>query len=74
MALSEKVKEDLLEAQSHLRSALKNAAVNEKPFICKHIADMVMQIDNLEKMEDLFDKLDSRKSGDSGFFGSFFHD
>jgi hypothetical protein len=72
--LSPKVKEELLEAQSHLRSALKNAAVNEKSFICKHIADMIMQIDTLEKTENLMDKLENRKSGDSGFFGTFFGD
>lgn len=74
MSLSPKVKEELLEAQSHLRVALKNAAVNEKPFICKHISDMIMQIDTLEKTEDLLDKLENRKSGDSGMFGSFFTD
>jgi hypothetical protein len=72
--LSPKVKEELLEAQSHLRAALKNAAVNEKPFMCKHIADMIMQIDNLEKTEELLDKLENRKSGDSGMFGQFFTD
>ena len=72
--LSPKVKEELLEAQSHLRAALKNAAVNEKPFMCKHIADMIMQIDTLEKTEDLMDKLENRKSGDSGMFGHFFTD
>jgi len=74
MSLSTKVKEELLEAQSHLRAALKNAAVNEKPFMCKHIADMIMQIDTLEKTEDLMDKLENRKSGDSGMFGQFFTD
>lgn len=74
MALSENLKENLLEAQGHLRAALKNAAVNEKPFVCKHIADMIMQIDNLEKAEDILDKLENRKSGESGFFGSFFND
>jgi hypothetical protein len=71
--LSPKVKEELLEAQSHLRAALKNAAVNEKPFMCKHIADMIMQIDMLEKTEDLLDKLEHRKPGDSGIFGEFFN-
>jgi hypothetical protein len=30
--ISPKVKEELLEAQSHLRAALRDAAVNEKPF------------------------------------------
>jgi hypothetical protein len=72
--LSPKVKEELLEAQSHLRAALRDSAVNEKPFICKHIADIIMQIDHLEKTEDLLDRLENRKSGDKGMFGHFFTD
>jgi hypothetical protein len=72
--LSPKVKEELLEAQSHLRAALKNAAVNEKPFVCKHLADILHAMDTLEKTENLMDKLENRKSGDSGMFGTFFTD
>lgn len=74
MSLSNSVKENLLEAQSHLRTALRNAAVNEKPFICKHIADIIMQIDTLERTEDLLDKLENRKPGDRGIFEQFFDD
>jgi hypothetical protein len=70
--LSPKVKEELLEAQSHLRAALRDAAVNEKPFVCKHIADMIMQIDTLEHTENMLDKLENRKPGDSGMFGNMF--
>ena len=70
--LSPKVKEELLESQSHLRAALRDAAVNEKPFVCKHIADMIMQIDTLEHTENMLDKLENRKPGDSGMFGSMF--
>jgi hypothetical protein len=72
--LSPKVKEELLEAQSHLRAALKNASVNEKTFVCKHLADILHALDTLEKTEDLMDKLENRKSGDSGMFGQFFTD
>lgn len=74
MALSDSVKENLLEAQGYLRSALKSASVNEKPYICKHIADILHSIDNLEKAEELIDRLENRKFGDSGQFGSFFTD
>lgn len=70
--LSPKVKEELLEAQSHLRAALRDAAVNEKPFVCKHIAEIIHSLDALEHAENLLDKLENRKSGDSGMFGSFF--
>jgi hypothetical protein len=72
--LSPKVKEELLEAQSHLRAALKNASVNEKTFVCKHLADILHALDTLEKTENMLDKLENRKSGDSGMFGSFFTD
>lgn len=74
MALSDKVKEELLEAQSHLRAALKNAAVNEKTYICKQIADILQATETIEKTENLMDKLDGRKFGDSGLFGQFFND
>jgi hypothetical protein len=74
MALSKNVKENLLEAQSHLRNALKNAAVNEKAYICKQIAELIHAIDTLEKTENLMDKLEERNFGDSGSFGAFFRD
>jgi hypothetical protein len=72
--LSPKVKEELLETQSHLRAALRDAAVNERPFTCKHIADILHALDTLEHAENMMDKLENRKSGDSGMFGSFFTD
>ena len=72
--LSPKVKEELLEAQSHLRAALKNASVNEKSFVCKHIAEIIHSLDTLEHTENLLDTLENRKSGDSGMFGQFFTD
>jgi hypothetical protein len=70
--LSPKVKEELLEAQSHLRSALKNAAVNEKSFVCKHLADILHSLDTLEKTENMLDMLENRKPGSNGSFGTFF--
>ena len=74
MALSETVESSLREAEAALRNALAYAARQEKPFVGKHIADMVMQIDNLISADALIDKLESRKEGDSGFFGNFFND
>jgi hypothetical protein len=69
--LSDKVKEELLEAQSHLRNALKSAAVNEKTAVCKQISELLFAVDMIQKTEDLMDKLESRKFGDSGMFGTF---
>ena len=73
MALSESVESSLKEAEASLRNALAYAARQEKPFIAKHIADMIMQIDNLISTDALIDKIENRKDGDSGFFGTFFN-
>ena len=71
MALSESVETSLREAEAALRNALAYAARQEKPFVAKNIADMVMQIDNLISTDALIDKIENRKDGDSGFFGTF---
>ena len=72
MALSENVKSELQEAKGHLRTALRNSSVNEKSYTCKQLADILFALDNLEKTEDIMDKLENRKPGDSGMFGAFF--
>lgn len=64
--LSPNVKEELLEASSHLRAALRNASTNEKPYVCRTIASILMTIESLEQAETLMDKLDPRNS-----FGPF---
>jgi len=74
MALSKTVEESLKEAESNLRNALAFAARQEKPFIGKHIADMIFQIDNLMSADAIIDKLDNREPGSRGSFGSFFDD
>jgi len=47
MALSQQVEISLKEAQQNLRNALSFAARTEKPYIAKHIADMMANIDNI---------------------------
>ena len=74
MALSQQVKESLEDAKSSLKNALAFSARNEKPMISKHIADMLANIDNLIMASDIMDKIENRKEGDSGTFGSFFND
>ena len=73
LALSETVKESLRDAQEDLRNALACAARTEKPFVSKHIADMLAQIDNLIDATEMLEKMQNRKDGDSGFFGTFFN-
>jgi hypothetical protein len=74
MALSESVESSLKEAEASLRNALAFAARQEKPFIGKNIADMIMQIDNLISTDAILSKLENREQGDSGFFGTMFGD
>jgi hypothetical protein len=64
MALSESVETSLREAESALRNALAYAARQEKPFVGKHIAEMIMDIDNLISADKLIDKLEERMNGD----------
>ena len=71
MALSKTVEDSLKEAEASLRNALAFAARQEKPYIAKHIADMILQIDNLMTADSIMDKLENRRYGDSGTFGSF---
>ena len=73
MALSESVEASLKEAEASLRNALSYAARQERPMVCSVVADMISRIDTLISTDALLDKLENRKSGDSGFFGSFFN-
>ena len=72
MALSETVKTSLRDAQENLKNALAYSARTEKPFVSKHIADMLANIDNIIDASDMIEKIENRKEGDSGFFGTFF--
>jgi len=71
MALSEQVEGSLRDAQSNMRNALAFSARGEKPYVSKHIADMLHRIDNLIDVSDVLEKLESRKPGDRGMWGPF---
>ena len=73
MALSETVKASLRDAQENLKDALACSARTEKSFVSKNIADMLAQIDNLIDATEMLEKMQNRKDGDSGFFGTFFN-
>ena len=72
MPLSEQVESSLREAQEDLRNALSFSARNEKPYVSKHIADMLANIENLLDTVNIVEKLENRKDGDSGLFGTYF--
>jgi hypothetical protein len=72
MALSESVTTNLKEAESALRAALAYSARNERPLVCSVIADLISRIETLQSADSLLDKLENRKPGDAGFFGTMF--
>ena len=58
MSLSTQVSESLKDAQSDLRNALAYAARNEEPWMVKHIATALADIDNLFHVDNLLDRAD----------------
>ena len=58
MQLSEQVESSLMEAQEDLRNALSFAARTEKPYISKHIADMLSNIDNILHVVPLLEQVE----------------
>ena len=58
MPLSEQVETSLVEAQENLRNALSFAARTEKPYISKHIADMMSNIDKLIHVVPLLEQVE----------------
>ncbi len=47
MTLTKTVEESLRDAQEDLRNALAFAARSEKPYVAKHIANILANIDNI---------------------------
>ena len=72
MALSETVERNLKDAEQSLRAALAFAARQERPMVCSVIADLISRIESVMSTDSLLDKLESRKPGSSGDFGTFF--
>ncbi len=74
MALSKQTLDHILEAEGHLRAAIRVASTSEKPLVVKQLSQLLLDMENCKKIEELMDMLDSRKHGSSGSFGSFFND
>jgi len=53
MTLSKQVQDSLDDAQENLRNALAFSARSEEPYISKHIADVMFQIENLKSVTNL---------------------
>lgn len=65
MALSESVQESLNEAQSALRNALAYAARQERPIVCKQIAELMANIDSINSFDTILDHLDELRPENS---------
>ena len=57
MTISKPVEESLRAAQEHLRDALAFAARGEEPFISKHIASFLADIENLIDAQEMMEKI-----------------
>ena len=55
--LSKQVEESLRASQEHLRDALAFSARGEKPYVSKHIASFLADIDNLIDAYDIIEKM-----------------
>jgi len=53
MTLSKQVQDSLDEAVASLRNALAFSARSEEPYISKHIADVMFQIENLKNVSNV---------------------
>lgn len=72
MALAKQVEDSLKEAESNLRNALAFAARSERPMVNAVISSLIQKIDMIITTDSLLDKLENRKVGDRGTWGSFF--
>ena len=59
MALSQQTLDYLLEAEGSIRSAIKSAAVNEKPLVVNQISKLLYDIESLKVFENLQDIVES---------------
>ena len=62
MALSEQTLDHLLEAEGNIRSAIKCAAVNEKPLVINQISKLLYDIDHMKEFENLMDTVEEHQA------------
>ena len=58
MKVSKQVEDSIKDAIENLRNALAFAARSEEPYIAKHIADKIMELDNLIKVNEIETQLE----------------
>ena len=65
MKVSKQVEGSVKDAIEDLRNALAFAARSEEPYIAKHIADKIMELDSLIKVNQLLDDLEGIRETDT---------
>ena len=65
MKVSKQVEDSVKEAIESLRNALAFAARTEEPYIAKHIADKIMELDNLVKVNHLLEEIRENHTKDN---------
>ncbi len=60
MTLSQSTLDNLLEAESHIRAALKSAAVNEKPIVIHQVSKLITDIEHIREFDNVMDIMDSQ--------------
>ena len=58
MKVSKQVEDSIKDAIENLRNALAFAARSEEPYIAKHIADKIMELDSLIKVNEILTQLE----------------
>ena len=64
MTLSKRTLEHLLEAEGSIRSALKCAAINEKPLVITQISKLLYDIESMKEFEKLMDTVEEHLTND----------
>ena len=62
MALSEHTLDHLLEAEGSIRSAIKSAAINEKPLVITQISKLLYDIESMKEFENLMDVVEEHQA------------
>ena len=64
MALSDKVRDSLKEAEGQLRNALAFAARNEKSIVCSTLTKILLDIESIAAYDKIADKLEEQGDED----------
>ena len=62
MKVSKQVEDSVKEAITNLRNALAFAARTEEPYVAKHIADKIMDLDMLNQVNNLISHLEEHET------------